>query len=88
MCRSVSIKATRQGEIQIVLNSQSHRISGADPGFGQGGAPTSETESCRCSEASNLQPGSRACLRALEAFGFLMLKYSFSHIPETLFSNF
>ena len=37
------------------------------------------------SEASNLQLGSRACLRALEAFGFLMLKYAFSHILETLF---
>ena len=37
------------------------------------------------SEASNLQPGSRARLRALEAFGFLMLKYAFSHILETLF---
>ena len=37
------------------------------------------------SEASNLRPGSRACLRALEAFGFLMLKYAFSHILETLF---
>ena len=37
------------------------------------------------SEVSNLQPGSRACLRALEAFGFLMLKYAFSHILETLF---
>ena len=40
------------------------------------------------SEASNLQPGSRAHLRALEDFGFLMLKYTFSHILETLFSNF
>ena len=28
------------------------------------------------SEASNLWPGSRARLRALEAFGFLMLKYA------------
>ena len=37
------------------------------------------------SEASNFQPGSRAHLRALEAFGFLMLKYAFSHILETLF---
>ena len=37
------------------------------------------------SEASNLWPGSRARLRALEAFGFLMLKYAFSHILETLF---
>ena len=42
----------------------------------------------RASEASNLQPGSRACLRALEAFGFLMLKYAFSHILETLFLSF
>ena len=37
------------------------------------------------SEASNLRPGSRARLRAMEAFGFLMLKYAFSHILETLF---
>ena len=43
----------------------------------------------RCmSEASKLWPGSRACLRALEAFGFLMLKYAFSHILETLFLSF
>ena len=27
------------------------RCTGADPGFGQGGAPASEAESCRCSEA-------------------------------------
>ena len=40
------------------------------------------------SEASNLQLGSRVCLRALEAFGFLMLKYAFSHILETLFLSF
>ena len=37
------------------------------------------------SEASNLWLGSRAHFRALEAFGFLMLKYAFSHILETLF---
>ena len=40
------------------------------------------------SKASNLQPGSKAHLRALEAFGFLMLKYTFSHILETLFLQF
>ena len=28
-----------------------HVIAGADPGFGQGGAPASEAESCRHSEA-------------------------------------
>ena len=39
-------------------------------------------------KASNLQRGSRAHLRALEAFGFLMLKYAFSHILETLFLSF
>ena len=37
---------------------------------------------------NNLQPGSRAYLRALEAFGFLMLKYAFSHILETLSLSF
>ena len=53
----------------------------------KGGAPASEAESCRHSEAV-LWPGSRARLRALEAFGFLMLKYAFSHILETLFLLF
>ena len=42
----------------------------------------------RASEPSNLHPGSRACLRALEAFGFMMLKYAFLHILETLFLSF
>ena len=42
----------------------------------------------RTSEASILQPGSRAHLRALKAFGFFMLKYAFSHILETLFLLF
>ena len=51
----------------------------------KGGAPGPEAKSCRCSEVSNLWPGSRARLRALEAFGFLMLKYAFSHILKTLF---
>ena len=44
-------------------------------------------QSCT-SEASNLQMGSRAHLRALEAFGFLMLKYAISHILGTLFLSF
>ena len=62
-----------------------------DPGFGQGGAQILRPKVAdvakwsRTSEASKLQLGSRACLRALEAFGFLMLKYAFSHILETLF---
>ena len=42
----------------------------------------------RVSEASILRLGSRARLRALQAFGFLMLKYAFSHILETLFLLF
>ena len=64
---------------------------GADPGFGQGGAQLLRPKVAdvakwsRMSEASILWPGSRARLRALEAFGFLMLKYAFSHILETLF---
>ena len=55
------------------------------------GAPASEAkvaDIAKRSRASILQPGSRACLRALEAFGFLMLKYAFSHILETLFLLF
>ena len=32
--------------------------------------------------------GSRAHLRVLETFGFLILKYAFSHILETLFLSF
>ena len=44
--------------------------AGVDPGFGRGGgSPASEAESCK----------------HREAFGFLMLKYAFSHIRETLF---
>ena len=49
---------------------------------------TDVAKQSRVSEASNLWPGSRASLRALEAFGFLMLKYAFSHILETLFLSF
>ena len=57
----------------------------------KGGAPGAEAESCRRIEAESRErseqfaAGSRARLRALEAFGFLMLKYAFSHILETLF---
>ena len=65
--------------------------AGADPGFGKGGPqlPRSKVadvveQSCM-SEVIYLQLGSRACLRAMEAFGFLMLKYAISHILETLF---
>ena len=50
--------------------------SGADRGFGQGGEQVLRPkvadvakQSC-ASEVSNLWPGSRAHLRALEAFGF------------------
>ena len=40
------------------------------------------------SPAVSRQKCGRARLRALEAFGFLMLKYAFSHILETLFLLF
>ena len=70
-------------------------VSGADPGFGQGVGPqllrlkiADVAKRSHASEVSNLWPGSRARLRALEAFGFLMLKYAFSHILETLFLSF
>ena len=72
-----------------------YKSSGADPGFGQGGAQlllrpkvAAVVKRSHMSEVSYLWPGSRAHLRALEAFGFLMLKYAFFHILETLFLNF
>ena len=63
--------------------------AGADPGFGQGGSPASEAESCWCSKAklheqSKLSvAGSRALKQTLEAVGFLMLKYAFSYILDS-----
>ena len=39
---------------------------------------SSEVELCKWSKP--MWPGCRACLRAVEAFGVLMLKYAFSHI--------
>ena len=65
-----------------------------DPGFGQGGPQllrpkvANVAKWSRMSKVSILRPGSRACLRALEAFGVLMLKNAFSHILETLFLLF
>ena len=59
-------------------------FSGADPGFGQGRPQVLRVKVANvvkwshASEASNLRWG-------LEALGFLMLKYAFSHILETLF---
>ena len=70
---------------------QSKYYSGVDPGFGQGGPQllrlkvANVPKQSHTSKASNLWLGSRGHLRALEAFGFLMLKYAFSHILETLF---
>ena len=40
-------------EVKKVLESYVEYSSGADPGFGQGGAPASEAESCRHSEAES-----------------------------------
>ena len=47
------------------LSDRSHKVfrlghhmslaAGADPGFGQGGAPAAEAESCRCSEAESCE---------------------------------
>ena len=68
--------------------------TGADPGFGQGGAQllrpkvADVVKQSSVFEMSNLWPGSRALKQALEAFGFLMLKYAFSHILEALFLRF
>ena len=80
-----------QGSICVLLNSfvVTHQVRIQD--LVKGGAQVLRLKVAdvmkrsRVSEASNLQLGSRALKRALEAFGFLMLKYAFSHILETLF---
>ena len=84
-----------RGNISNSCNTKLHVDTGADPGFGQGGGPqllrpkvADIAKRSHASEASILRPGSRARLRTLEAFGFLMLKYAFSHILETLFLLF
>ena len=67
-------------------------LTGADPGFGQGGFQLLRPKIAHvakqnhASEASNLQLGSRALKWALEAFWvFNAQMYAFSHILETLF---
>ena len=42
----------------------------------------------RASEASQYWPGSRACLKALEAFAFLTIRYAFSHFSWYFFFKF
>ena len=42
----------------------------------------------RASEVSQYWPGSRACLRALEAHAFLTLKYAFSHFSWYFFFKY
>ena len=80
--------------MSVFLEWRRGHKTGADPGFGQGGPKLLRPKVANiakwshASEASILWPGSRACLRALEAFGFLMLKYAFSQILETLFLLF
>ena len=51
------------------------------------GAPACKAESCRCSEAESREQSEQSVARVL-GFGFLMLKYAFSHILETLFLSF
>ena len=80
--------------MSVFLEWRRGHKTGADPGFGQGGPKLLRPKVANiakwshASEVSILRPGSRACLRALEAFGFLMLKYAFSQILETLFLLF
>ena len=44
-------KQVRKGERSMLTE----QISGADPGFGQGGGPASEAKSCRRSEAESCE---------------------------------
>ena len=58
------------------------------------GGPASEAESCQLREVELGEQSEQSAarvqgpLKALEAFGFLMLKYAFSHILETPFLSF
>ena len=88
-CGSILVLNTRGGRFKsFYCNRCGLRI------WSRGGAQllrpkVADVAKCsRASEASNLQPGSRAHLRALEAFGVLMLKYALSYILETLFLSF
>ena len=38
-------------------------LSGADPGFGQGGSPASKAESCWCSEAESCEQSEQSAAR-------------------------
>ena len=85
-----SSKATRFIYQQLILERLQHqqvRIQDLVKGGAQVLRPkvADIAKRSRTSEASKLRRGSRARLRALEAFEFLMLKYAFSHILETLF---
>ena len=46
------------------------------------------TKQSHANEVSFNRPGSRACLRALEAFGFFFAKYAFSLFSTYLFVYF
>ena len=45
----------KSNTLRVIVTSglQTLDITGADPGIGQGGAPASAAESCRCSEAES-----------------------------------
>ena len=65
-------------------------MTGADPGFCQGG-PASEAKSCQSSGAESCEWSELSMARVQglyvgpEPLGFLLLKYAFSHILETPF---
>ena len=61
-----------------------------DPGFGRGGRIffrdfADVAKRSQVSKVSQYWPGSRTCLRALEALAFLTLKYAFSHFSWYFF---
>ena len=66
--------------------SAKYSQSGMDPGFGRGGGAASENESCWCSGVQLCEWSKLS--EVGEAFEFLMFKYAFSNILETLFLSF
>ena len=73
----INTQFKKYSSVSTLIRSK-HR-AGADPDLVGGGGQFPRPKVAESWEQSE------ACLRALEAFGFLMLKYAFSHILETLF---
>ena len=51
------------GDLNSWMGDGEELMSGADPGFGQGGAPAFEAENCRCSEVESRERSEQSVAR-------------------------